>query len=172
MQKLTKQGKWSDWISNEGNTDPHRPLGYTGSLDVDCEVKFNIDPFNSFVEKITWWRWQNEGNTTFSPFSGKRFISEYRYRIPEEDETKPETTQTQDSEKKHSHYFKDVSKLNYIDVYRVIDLFKIQHPCLQHAVKKLLVSGGRGHKDEDRDIQDVIDSCVRWQEMRKEDSEK
>jgi hypothetical protein len=53
----------------------------------------------------------------------------------------------------------------------VIDLFKIQHPCLQHAVKKLLVSGGRGHKDEDRDIQDVIDSCVRWQEMRKEDKE-
>jgi hypothetical protein len=96
-------------------------------------------------------------------------IKEYRYWIPE-DESTPET-QTQDSEKKHSHYFKDVSNFDYIDVYRVIDLFKIEHPCLQHAVKKLLVSGGRGHKDEDRDIQDVIDSCVRWQEMRKEDKE-
>jgi hypothetical protein len=71
-----KKGKWSEWISNEWNTDNSRPLGYTGSLDVECEVVFNIDPFSSFVAELKWWRWQNEGNTTFSPFSGKRFISE------------------------------------------------------------------------------------------------
>ena len=73
------------------------------------------------------------------------------------------------TDKKHNHYFKDVSKLDYIDVYRVIQLFGITDPCLQHALKKLLVAGGRGHKDISRDVQDVIDSCVRWQEIKLED---
>jgi len=73
------------------------------------------------------------------------------------------------TDKKHNHYFKDVSKLDYIDVYRVIQLFGITDPCLQHALKKLLVAGGRGHKDISRDVQDVIDSCVRWQEIQQED---
>ena len=71
--------------------------------------------------------------------------------------------------KEHNHYFKNVEHLDYIDVYRIIELFNITDPCLQHALKKLLVAGGRGHKDINRDIQDVIDSCQRWQEMREED---
>ena len=71
--------------------------------------------------------------------------------------------------KEHNHYFKNVEHLDYIDVYRIIELFNITDPCLQHALKKLLVAGSRGHKDIDRDIQDVIDSCQRWQEMREED---
>lgn len=70
---------------------------------------------------------------------------------------------------KHNHYYKECPYEN-IDVYRVIDIFKITDPCIQHAVKKLLVAGGRGHKNIDKDIQDVIDTCIRWQEMRKEDS--
>jgi hypothetical protein len=74
------------------------------------------------------------------------------------------------TEKAHNHYLKDVSHLDYIDVYRVLDLFKVTDPCLQHAVKKLLVAGGRGHKDIERDIQDVIDSCERWKEMKQEDA--
>jgi hypothetical protein len=159
MQELTKQGKWSDWISNEGNTRVAQPEGFVGSLDTLLNIKTRDG--STYEDTVSYWDWSDEGSDYC--------VKEYRYWIPEKDEVKPETTQ--DSEKKHSHYFKDVSKLDYIDVYRVIDLFKIQHPCLQHAVKKLLVSGGRGHKDEDRDIQDVIDSCVRWQEMRKEDKE-
>lgn len=74
-------------------------------------------------------------------------------------------------EKAHNHYFKDVRHLDYIDVYRVIDLFGVTDPCLQHALKKLLVAGGRGHKGIETDIQDVIDSCERWKEMQKEDKE-
>lgn len=71
-------------------------------------------------------------------------------------------------ERKHSHYFKDVSKLDYIDVYRIIDLYKITDPCDQHALKKLLVPGGRGHKDVMQDTQDVIDTMQRKLEMMKE----
>lgn len=71
--------------------------------------------------------------------------------------------------KKHNHYYKDVSKLEYIDVYRVLGLFSVTDPCLQHAVKKLLVAGGRGAgKDIDKDVQEAIDSLVRYQEMQKE----
>lgn len=74
-------------------------------------------------------------------------------------------------EKKHNHYFKDVSKLNEIDVYRVIDLFKVTDPCLQHALKKLLVTGGRdGQKSKEQDVLDVIASCNRWLEMQRENN--
>lgn len=70
---------------------------------------------------------------------------------------------------KHSHYHKDVRGLDFIDVYRVLQLFNVTDPCVQHAVKKLLVAGGRGAgKDISKDIQEAIDSLVRWQEMQKE----
>lgn len=71
----------------------------------------------------------------------------------------------------HNHYFKDVSKLDTIDVYRVLSLFNVTDPCIQHAVKKLLVAGGRGAgKDISRDIKEAIDSLRRWAEMREEDA--
>ena len=70
---------------------------------------------------------------------------------------------------KHSHYFKSVDGLKFIDVYRVLQLFGVTDPCIQHAVKKLLVAGGRGAgKDINRDIQESIDTLVRWQEMQTE----
>lgn len=77
------------------------------------------------------------------------------------------------SERKHSHYFKSVEGLQSIDVYRVLQLFSVADPCLQHAVKKLLVAGGRGGgKDISRDIQEAIETLQRWQEMRAEDQPK
>ena len=71
---------------------------------------------------------------------------------------------------KHNHYFKDVAHLNSVDVYRILQLFSVNDPCLQHAVKKLLVAGGRGAgKSIDKDVQEAIDTLVRWQAMRDED---
>ena len=71
-------------------------------------------------------------------------------------------------ETKHEHYFKDVSQLDKIDVYAVLHLFEVTDPCIQHAVKKLLCTGKRGHKDFQKDIQDSIDSLVRCQELHNE----
>ena len=73
--------------------------------------------------------------------------------------------------KKHSHYFKQVpAGATHIDVYRVLMMFNVTDPCLQHAVKKLLVAGGRGAgKDLGKDVQEACDSLNRWQEMRAED---
>lgn len=70
----------------------------------------------------------------------------------------------------HSHYFKDVSHLQSIDVYRILALYGVTDPCIQHAVKKLLVSGGRGGKDYVQDLREAIDSIQRCLDMRAEDS--
>ena len=75
------------------------------------------------------------------------------------------------SQLKNPHYFKDVSNLDTIDVYRVLELFNVVNPCVQHAVKKLLCSGIRnGGKSELQDIQEAIDSLNRFKEMKDEDN--
>lgn len=73
---------------------------------------------------------------------------------------------------KHSHYKKNVSHLSFIDVYRVIELFEVTHPALQHALKKVLCAGGRGQKDWAKDVQEAIDSLNRALEMQGEDDAK
>lgn len=73
------------------------------------------------------------------------------------------------AERKHSHYFK-ACPFDEVDIYRVLLLFRVVDPCIQHAAKKLLVAGGReGGKDISRDIQEAIDTLIRWQEMRSEE---
>lgn len=71
---------------------------------------------------------------------------------------------------KHPHYHKDVTHLASVDVYRVLELFEVTNQPIGHAIKKLLVAGGRGAgKDIHQDVQEAIDSLERWKEMRKED---
>lgn len=72
----------------------------------------------------------------------------------------------------HDHYFKDVSNLKHIDVYRVLILFGVTDPCLQHATKKLLCAGNRGVKDELKDVQEAIASLTRYLEIKTEDNKK
>lgn len=73
---------------------------------------------------------------------------------------------------KHNHYFKDVSHLDRVDVYRVLTLFGVTDPCIAHAAKKLLVAGGRGGKSQHQDVQEAIDSLERWKAMQAEDESK
>lgn len=68
----------------------------------------------------------------------------------------------------HNHYKKDVTGLKFIDIYRVCKLFNVTDPCIQHAVKKLLCAGQRGAKSESQDVQEAIDTLVRYQEMQGE----
>lgn len=70
---------------------------------------------------------------------------------------------------KYSHYYKKVP-YDYVDVYRVLDIFNVTDPCIQHAIKKLLVAGGRGHKDIEKDVQEAIVSLERWKSMRVEET--
>lgn len=51
----------------------------------------------------------------------------------------------------------------------LLKLFDVTDPCLQHAIKKLLVAGGRGQKDISKDIQEAIVTLTRWQQMQEEE---
>lgn len=72
---------------------------------------------------------------------------------------------SEDVERKHSHYFKDVRHLDYIDVYELNKLFPVDDDtdCILHARKKLLVCGGRGgRKDMITDITEARDTLNRY----------
>ena len=68
---------------------------------------------------------------------------------------------------KYPHYFKDVTNLSEVDIYQVCKLFDIKDSsgCLQHAIKKLLVSGNRGYKDNLQDIKEARDTLNRYLEI-------
>ena len=70
---------------------------------------------------------------------------------------------------KNKHYFKNTVHLDAVDVYRVLKLFNVTDPCLQHAIKKLLCAGGRGAKDMEQDVQEAMDTLERYQDMCRED---
>lgn len=76
-------------------------------------------------------------------------------------ESFPIGTQFIDDEPKHSHYFKDVSDVDIIDVYDVLLRFGVTDPCLQHIVKKALCAGDRGHKDFHQDLKEIADTAQR-----------
>lgn len=48
-----------------------------------------------------------------------------------------------------------------IDVYDVLIIFQVTDPAVQHAVKKLLACGQRGHKDALEDLQEARQSIDR-----------
>lgn len=79
------------------------------------------------------------------------------------------TAEVARQEEKHSHYKKDVSRLNVIDVYRVLELYSVESHAVGHAIKKLLCCGQRGAKGRKQDIQEAIDSLNRELEMVTED---
>jgi hypothetical protein len=114
---------------------------------------------DNLVEKIQ--ETMKMGNVSSSPLSS-------RLNTPQT-QIEPEQIKGVLEKPRHNHYYKSCPYDN-VDVYRLIQLYNIVDPCIQHAFKKLLVAGARGHKDIDKDIQDVIDSLIRWQEMKREDS--
>ena len=51
------------------------------------------------------------------------------------------------------------------DVYSVLEAFGVTCPAVQHAIKKLLMPGQRGSKDEVQDLDEAITSVARAVEM-------
>lgn len=118
------------------------------------------------------------------PFSDRQWFCEKEFiwarkqlglDQPEVTDAEEEEWQRMDKEQsrqQYSAYYKDVRHIEYIDVYRTVDLFgceKHGHP-ISHAAKKLLLTGARtGGKDVEEDVREAIDSLYRWLEMREED---
>ena len=85
-----------------------------------------------------------------------------------------ETKEEPNDSRKHNHYFIDVRGLDYIDPYMIAYLYNIDDPsgATQHALKKLLVPGKRGHKDVDTDLSNVIDTSNRLLEIKQQLAER
>lgn len=69
---------------------------------------------------------------------------------------------------KYPQYFRSVMGITHLDVYGVHKLFNVQDPsgCIQHASKKLLLSGVRtGGKSAYNDIKEARDTLNRWLEL-------
>ena len=52
-----------------------------------------------------------------------------------------------------------------MDVYDVLKGFNVQCPAMQHAIKKMLCSGLRGHKGTVQDKEEAIASILRSIEL-------
>ncbi len=72
----------------------------------------------------------------------------------------------------HSHYYRNTEHLNQIDIYRIIDLYQVNHPCLQHALKKIICAGERGSKSFETDVREAVKSLDRALQMIAEDCNK
>lgn len=77
-------------------------------------------------------------------------------------------TQPETMAQKYPKYYKSVTDFSEVDVYAVHHLFNIQDPsgCIQHASKKLLLSGVRtGGKSAYKDITEARDTLTRWLDL-------
>lgn len=54
-----------------------------------------------------------------------------------------------------------------LDVYDVLIAFNVTNPATQHAIKKLLMPGTRGHKDTLQDLNEAYQSIARAIELEK-----
>lgn len=71
---------------------------------------------------------------------------------------------------KYGKYFKDIAKYLKLDIYRILDLYKVTDHAIGHAIKKLLLAGDRtGGKSLVDDVTEARDTLNRWLEMREED---
>jgi len=55
--------------------------------------------------------------------------------------------------------------VSIVDCYRVLDAFEVTDPATQHAIKKMLCMGLRGHKDYLTDLNDSIESLQKAKEL-------
>lgn len=69
---------------------------------------------------------------------------------------------------KRSKYHREIKPGVWVDVYDVIVAWAVSNPALQHLLKKALQPGERGHKTIEKDMQDIIDSAVRAQQIEVE----
>ena len=118
---------------------------------------------NTYISEI------ESNNKLPSTKTANRLHSVLDVKIPE-----PVSVVNSEDTRKHNHYFIDVRGLDYIDPYMIAYLYNIDDPsgATQHALKKLLVPGKRGHKDVDTDLSNVIDTSNRLLEIKQQLAER
>ena len=71
--------------------------------------------------------------------------------------------------KLESKYSRRIGK-EVVDVYDVLMAFNVTNPATQHAIKKMLMPGNRGHKDKITDLKEAHQSIARAIELENEDA--
>ena len=67
-------------------------------------------------------------------------------------------------EENNNKYARNVKGVD-IDIYDVLFAWKVDCPATQHAIKKLLMPGQRGHKDKKKDLQEAKQAIERAIEL-------
>lgn len=78
---------------------------------------------------------------------------------------KEELTMAGNAKPARSKYHREIKPGVWVDVYDVLQAFQVTNPGLQHAVKKALAAGQRGHKDRATDMAEIVQSAIRAQEL-------
>lgn len=180
-QRGLKEGKYLERLGSLNSRQHHYHLGYDDALTrmASEEAENNLelkkqgyeegydggfeDGFNTAIREMS--NNQSSGEATEYEF-GTEDCCEHHNPNKETQEVMQEVLGR--SNRKHSHYYKDVRHLDYIDVYQVNKLFPVKDDtdCILHARKKLLVCGGRGGgKDMLKDITEAYDTLKRYLEI-------
>ena len=59
-----------------------------------------------------------------------------------------------------------------IDIYDILNAYRVTCPATQHAIKKLLQPGERGHKDKLTDLREALASVERAIQMEEQERSK
>lgn len=105
---------------------------------------------------------------SFDPYALCHLLLSLEESDMQQETPKPKTSSDIPNHLKYPQYYKEVSKLEALDVYQIHQLFGIDDPsgAIQHASKKLLLSGNRtGGKSKFTDIREARDTLNRWLEI-------
>jgi len=132
----------SDWIKNK---EHKRPLDDNELVDV---LFMDGSRDTNRVYRIEWREFGNENDViAYRPHNQGAATSEQQKPKP-----------------KPNKYSKQVNGAS-IDVYDVLMAWNVTNPAVQHAIKKLLQPGNRGHKDKLTDLSEARDSIIRAIEL-------
>lgn len=166
-----EDGEWTFYSDSADNPPQHRLDGnwYSDDVAVKCchsgevlgdwrdtlEKRPEQDEFEPFVSvedaKIT--IMQSDGDV-------KNFGGIIGRSLP----LKEDATTAKQPSITPSKYTKAIRGVS-VDVYDVLMAWGVTNPALQHLIKKALQCGQRGHKDNEQDMQDIIDSAIRAKEL-------
>lgn len=159
--------QWSEWLEWSGG-ECQVPDGS------DCQVRFRCGEEDGDGSPELW-DWSHSGHAAD--------IIAYRYRLDNADERinniarngndgdhyatpeEDEEWQAMEGRQKRSKYHVQIRPGVYVDVYDVLHAFGVTNPGDQHAIKKMLMPGKRGHKDAIEDRREAIQSLERAIEL-------
>lgn len=168
----------NEWVENDGE----QPVG--DMVKVDVKYVDQQDVFNLYASLFWWdkrgadsdishWRLhKSDGEYFQEPKTEKSLEDAYDEPSDNGGRTLIYNFLGEDSPRivppKRNKYSREIKPGVFCDVYDVLRAFNVTDPCLQHAAKKMLACGVRGHKDATEDYADILASVTRAVELNKE----